>query len=383
MPDSRRILEQLVAFPTVSRDSNLALIAYVQEFLAGCGIRSRLVPSDDGGKANLYATVGPDDRAGILLSGHSDVVPVDGQGWTSDPFRLSERGGRLHARGASDMKGFIACALVALRTAARTRLHTPLHLALSYDEEVGCLGVRRLIDVLAAEHPRPAAAIIGEPTSMRPVIAHKGKLAGRVACRGVACHSSLAPRGCNAIHLATEVIGALRTFAAELELTGAQDAAFDIPWTTVHVGIITGGSALNVVPEHCSFEFEIRNLPGQPMAPLLERVRMLAGDVERTARAEHPQARVQVEVMTQYPALDTSSEAEVVRLVQALTGVTTLGKITFGTEGGLFQESLGVTGVVCGPGDIREAHRADESIGLDELHACDRFMAQLVARLAA
>ncbi|PGH55602.1 acetylornithine deacetylase [Azospirillum palustre] len=380
------ILERLVAFNTVSRESNLDLIRWVQERLEAAGVATWLVPSDDGRKANLFATLGPADRPGVLLSGHSDVVPVEGQAWTSDPFRLTRRDGKLFGRGTADMKGFVAAALALFDRAAGQQatgrpLSQPLHLALSYDEEVGCLGVRRLIEMMAALPVRPRFCIVGEPTGMQVVTAHKGKTALRAECHGVECHSSLAPQGLNAIHMASDLLTGLRRIQNQLREDGAQDEAYDVPWTTIHAGVIQGGEALNIVPNRCRLDFEIRHLPQDPVGPLLDSIQAEADAIVRRLLPDFPAAGLTVAELSSYPALDTDSTAEVVAFVKALTGGNSTGKISFGTEGGLFQQRLSMPTVVCGPGSIGEAHKPDEFIAEDQLAACDRMLDALLARL--
>ncbi|RJF86657.1 acetylornithine deacetylase [Oleomonas cavernae] len=381
MSESIEILERLIAFPTVSRDSNLGLIRYVEGELAALGVASRLVFSADGAKANLFATIGPAGIPGIMLSGHTDVVPVDGQAWSSDPFRLHRQDGLLFGRGSADMKGFIACVLTLARRAARETLSTPLHIALSHDEEIGCVGVRRLIEMMAGLPVRPRACVVGEPTSMQVVVAHKGKTALRAHCHGVECHSSLAPDGLNAIHLATDLIAALRRLQDDIALTGAKDADYEVDHTTLHVGTIRGGTALNIVPKDCVLDLEIRHLPAEPAGPLVARLADEARAIEAAAKARFPEAGISLETLSGYPGLDTPPAAEVVAFVKALTGGNSHGKISFGTEGGLFTENLGIPTVVCGPGSIVQAHKPDEYVSASQLAECDRFLSALLGYL--
>ena len=262
-PTTADLLARLVAFDTTSRLSNLPLMAFVQDYLHGHGVASRLVHDESGEKANLWATIGPGDRPGMVLSGHTDTVPVDGQAWTSDPFSLTERDGRLYARGACDMKGFVAAALAAVPAMTRRPLERPVHLALSYDEEVGCVGVKRLLEVLREEEVRPAFCVVGEPTSMAVVIGHKAKRSMRITVRGRGGHSSLAPQGVNAIDYAAMMALRLREIGLRLSVDGVQDEQYDIPHTTAHTGVIHGGTALNIVPDHCVMDCEFRVLPGE------------------------------------------------------------------------------------------------------------------------
>ncbi|WP_342643673.1 acetylornithine deacetylase [Rhodoligotrophos ferricapiens] len=376
------ILDQLIAFPTVSRDSNLDLIAFVKDFLARLGIEAAIIHDEAGTKANLYAVLGPAEIPGVMVSGHTDVVPTEGQAWSTDPFRMAKRGDLLYGRGTADMKGFIACVLALVEENATRRLNRPLHLAFSYDEEVGCIGVRRLIDHMAASATTPALCIVGEPTSMRTVIAHKGKLAGRISCTGHECHSSHAPDGLNAIHLATDMVSHLRNLQDEIRANGRHDDDFEIPFTTVHVGTIHGGTALNIVPRDCVLDFEIRSLPSDNPEPLLDRIRENADRLAATARARFPQASVSVDITNEYPSLNTAPDDRAVETVTRLTGVNSLGKIAFGTEGGLFRQRLGIPTVVCGPGDIRQAHKPDEFVATDQLAACNTMLSRLIDQLA-
>ena len=379
--NSVEILERLVGFATVSRDSNLGLIDFVREFLSSRGIDSRLYRDRTGQKANLYACIGPQDRRGILLSGHTDVVPVDGQAWTTDPFRLQERGGRLYARGSADMKGFLACALRAADLASTRRFTVPLQLAFSYDEEVGCLGVRSLIEDMASWAHRPAFCIVGEPTLMRIAVGHKGRTAMNACCHGRAAHSARPAAGVNAIHLAVDFIEAVRSRQAQIEASGRRDPAYEVPFTTLHVGVIHGGRALNIVPDRCDLELEIRNLAADEPAALVAALRADAAAVTAKMRAA-TDCRIDLEISHDYPGLDTPSDAEVVEFVAALTGNCESIKVGYGSEAGLFSGRLGIPSVVCGPGSIDQAHRPDEFIALDELGRCDAMLDALLGRLA-
>jgi acetylornithine deacetylase len=345
------------------------------------GVESRIYPDATGAKANLYACIGPKDRGGVLLSGHSDVVPVDGQSWSSDPFALRERSGRLFARGAADMKGFIACALRAADLAAQRELHLPLQLAFSYDEEIGCVGVRSLIDDMAGWAHRPKFCIVGEPTMLRTAVGHKGKTGLRVACHGRAAHSARPAGGLNAIYLATDFIDRVRARQAEIERSGARDESYEVPHTTLHVGVIHGGRALNIVPDACELEVEFRNLAADDPAALVNALRADAAAVV-AARDGDPDAGISLAVENAYPGLDTSPKSDVVAFVAALTGNRDCHKVGFGTEGGLFSGRLGIPSVVCGPGSIEQAHKPDEFVEADQLARCDRMMEALLERLA-
>jgi acetylornithine deacetylase len=378
--NSVQILDRLISFPTVSRDSNLGLIEYVRDFLATRGIASRLYMDIAGRKANLYASIGPAEQPGILLSGHTDVVPVDGQRWSSAPFQMQQRGERLYARGAADMKGFLACALRAAERAAARALRLPLQLAFSYDEEVGCLGVRSLIEDMADWSYRPKLCIVGEPTLLRAAVGHKGKTALKAICHGRAAHSAGPDRGVNAIHMATELIDSIRQRQSGIARNGPRDSAYEVPYTTLHVGVINGGTVLNIVPDRCEIEFEIRNLPGDDPAALVHAMRADAEAIARSISGAGD-ARIELELSNEYPALDTAPDSEVAELAAVLTGNHERIKVGFGSEAGLFSERLGIPTVVCGPGSIDQAHRPDEFVATDQLLRCDAMMDALLDRL--
>lgn len=380
--DSIGILERLIAFPTVSRDSNLDLIGYASELLEANGVACRIIPGTGGHKANLFATIGPTDRPGIMLSGHTDVVPVDGQNWTLPPFEMTERDGKLYGRGAADMKGFVASALAACLKASKMALRTPLHLALSYDEEVGCLGVRDLIEMLGAAPRRPLLCIVGEPTNMQVATGHKGKLAARAICRGREGHSALAPLALNAIHLGCDFVRALRDEQDRLARDGARDGDYDIPYTTVHVGKINAGVALNIVPNLCEVDFEIRNVAADDADVILDRLRTAAARIAADAESVAPEAAIEIEITNTYPGLDTPAASEAVAFVKSLTGANSTMKVAFGTEGGLFSRDLGTPAVVCGPGSMAQGHKPDEYVSVEQLRRCDEMLERLLSRLA-
>jgi acetylornithine deacetylase len=380
---SVEMIRTLVGFDTTSRGSNLALIDWVREYLHGHGVASELTFDDERRKANLFATIGPKDRGGIALSGHTDVVPVDGQDWSSDPFALAERDGRLYGRGTSDMKSFLAVALALLPEFLERRLKTPLHLALSYDEEVGCLGVRRMIQALEGRPDKPRLCIVGEPTEMKPVTGHKGKHSLRCHVHGFACHSALAHQGVNAVEAAAEIVAYLKSMARRFRDQGPHDADFVPPYTTVHTGVIEGGTALNIVPKDCRFDFEFRFLPGVDGEALVAEVKRFAATrIEPEMKSIRPETAVRFEDLTTFPGLVVDAEDEVTQLVLALTGANATGKVSFGTEAGLFQKA-GIPTVVCGPGSIEQAHKPDEYIAVDQVQACERFVRRLLDRIAA
>jgi acetylornithine deacetylase len=381
---SLEFLHRLLGFSTITRQSNLELIEWVRGQLQAHGIDSRIVHDETGTKANLHATTGPAGEAGILLSGHSDVVPVAGQDWTVPPFEATDRDGRIYGRGAADMKGFIACALDAMLTAAQRPLKRPLSLALSYDEEIGCVGVRRLLDVLELDAVRPALCVVGEPTSMRVATGHKGKVNLRATCHGLEGHSALAPKALNAIHLASDMVSVLRQTQDRLATEGSRDDDYDIPYTTVHVGVINGGTALNIVPNRCTMDFEIRYLQADDPAPLLDGIRAQAEDIAGRARAHTPKAGIDIETVNEYPGLDTHPTSQAVAFIESmLAHRRPRMKVAFGTEGGLFTQRLDVPVVVCGPGSMDQGHKPDEYVTHEQMHECDAFMAKIVASLCA
>ena len=383
MTSSLTHLEKLIAFPSVSRDSNLDLIGYVKDVLSGLGIASILVHNEDGRKANLWATIGPADTPGVVLSGHTDVVPVEGQAWTSDPFHLTRRDGNLYGRGSADMKGFIACCLAMAERAVTAPLKSPIHFAFSYDEEIGCVGVRRLLDLLKDAPIRPRLCIVGEPTLMQAVTAHKGKLGFRVTAHGLEAHSSLAPIGVNAIYMAADLIAAIRTLQKDIAERGARDGDYEVAYTTLHVGKMQVGEVMNIVPNRCTFDFEIRYLPEENEHAIVNRIKAAAETVAASYRDVFAQARFEFMDLQSYPAMNTPVDSEAVKFVHALTGGNSTGKITFGTEGGLFQKVLGTPAVVCGPGNIAVAHKPDEYVSEAQMAACDRMLARLVEKLSA
>ena len=374
------LLERLVGFPTVSRDSNLDLIGFVAEYLGARTAEIRLFESPDGRKANLFATIGPRDRAGVLLSGHTDVVPVDGQHWSSDPFRLKDTGGALYGRGTADMKGFLACALAAADQASRHPLRMPLHLAFSYDEEIGCVGVRSLIQSMQTWTLRPTLCIVGEPTLMKIAVGHKGKTALKVVCKGVAAHSALAPRGLNAIHLASDLVQGVRALQTELQTSGPREHGYDVPYSTVHVGRIGGGTALNIVPDWCELEVEIRNIATDPAQRLLAAIRTEAAQIAANTSRPDAAAEISVEIANDYPGLNTAETSSVVEYVGRLTQDPELIRVAFGSEAGLFS-GIGIPTVLCGPGSITQAHRPDEFVTQDQLVRCESMLSGLIATL--
>jgi acetylornithine deacetylase len=377
LQQTTEILEALVGFDTTSRNSNLPVVSWIEDYLDGLGVVHERIPDRSGDKANLWATIGPAGSAGYILSGHTDVVPVDGQNWSNDPFRLSERAGRLYGRGATDMKGFLACCLAAVP--AMKGMARPIHLAFSHDEEVGCVGVRNLIAQLQDRALRPAGCFVGEPTGMNVVIGHKGKRSFRISVRGRTCHSSLAPEGVNAIEYAARLIVMIRDLADRLARAGARDPLYDVPFTTTHTGVVEGGTALNIVPDFCRFDFEFRVIGADDIDALIAEVTAYARErLEPQMRAVAPEAGITLEVISGFPGLDTAADDDMVVLAKSLAGRRSHGKVAFGTEAGLFAQA-GIPSVVIGPGSIEQAHRADEFIAASELEACGAFLDRLIA----
>jgi acetylornithine deacetylase len=376
---SKEILARLVAMPTVSRTPNTELIDFATSTLIEAGFTVRHVEAGTG-RRNLFASIGPANGAGVILSGHTDVVPVAGQAWSSNPFELVERDGLLFGRGTADMKGFIACVLNAATKAHHHDLKLPLHIALSCDEEIGCVGVRPLLAALGADDLRAGLCLIGEPTSMAVATSHKGKIAARATCIGREAHSGLATQGLNAIHLATDLVNALRDYQRELLALADLQELFEIPYSTIHVGKIAGGVALNIVPAHCTVEFEIRNLPNVEAAALLARIRDDAKKI--LARyADFPEARIEIEETGGYPGLHTPTHW-VSDVTAIFGGQADRVGLSFGTEAGLFREAFGFPTLVCGPGSMDQGHKPDEYIAVEQLERCDAMLDRLLHRLS-
>ncbi|SFU15777.1 acetylornithine deacetylase [Kosakonia arachidis] len=379
MMSSRELLEQLVAFNTTSRESNLALIDFVRRYLTGLDVDCELIHNDERSKANLYARLGPPGNGGVMLSGHSDVVPVDGQNWSVPPFVLTEREGKLYGRGTADMKGFIACILAAVPHFLTQPLAQPLHLAISYDEEVGCLGVRTLLDALSLRPEKPDICLIGEPTELQPVLGHKGKLGVRCEVQGAACHSAYAPQGVNAIEYAAKLIHQLTVIGQRLAAPERQDARFDPPFTTVQTGVIHGGRALNIVPAECTFDFEVRTLPQDDAQEVARELECYTQhELLPQMHAVNGDAAIRFYPISGYPGLYTAAQSAAARLIAHLTGSEAFSTVAFGTEGGLFHQA-GIPSVVCGPGSMAQGHKPDEFITVEQLDACDALLRRLAA----
>lgn len=379
------ILQTLVGFDTVSRNPNRPLADWVEHYLRGLGVPVHRIGDPTGQWVNLFATIGPPDVPGFVLSGHTDVVPVDGQPWSSDPFRLRVVDGRAFGRGTTDMKGFDACVLAMVPAMLERPLARPIHIALSFDEEVGCRGVRLLIAELDRLCPvKPLGVIVGEPTGMEVVIAHKGKESYRTSVTGTAAHSSLAPTAVNAVEWAAELVVRIRDIGRRLAAEGPFDPLFDIPHSTAHVGQIHGGTTLNIVPELCWFDWEFRTLPEVDLAALVAEVKAHAEERMLPAmRTVAPGAEIRFEQTTELPPVDIAADHPLTTLTKALAGKNGHRKVAYGTEGGLFRRDGGIPAIVCGPGDIAQAHKPDEFVELSQLAACESFLERLITHCRA
>lgn len=381
---AREILDRLVGFPTVSSASNLDLVDWVEAFFAGHGIRAHRAPNEDGTKAAVFAQVGPDVEGGIVLSGHTDVVPVEGQDWSHDPWSVTESDGRLYGRGTCDMKGFDALAIAALVRAKDRPLKRPLQIALSYDEEIGCTGATPLIAAMDGVLPRAGIAIIGEPSLGQVVTGHKGSAGFEVHVRGFEVHSSIMHRGVNAIMEAARLIDWANRMNAENRSRepAPLDAIFEPPWTTVHVGTIRGGTAHNITAKDCHFDLDFRCVPGDDPEDWKARFLAEVARVEQDMRAIHPEARIEAREYFGVPALRTENDGAAERLARALTGDNGTHVVSYGTEAGHFQNAR-YSAVICGPGDIAQAHQPDEYLAIAEFEKAGRFLDRLIDHLCA
>jgi acetylornithine deacetylase len=375
------LLDRLVSFDTTSRNSNLALIAFVRDYLDGLGVAYRVSTDAAGQKANLHAIIGPQQAGGLALSGHVDTVPVDGQAWSADPFTLRRQDGKLFARGSCDMKGFVAACLAAVPDLQARNLVRPLHLFISYDEEVGCGGAQRLIQDIADSGLRPDLCVVGEPSGMKPILAHKGKLNLNVTVRGLPGHSSEPAKGVNAVQAAGEAIAWVAREARRLPVEGPFEGGFDPPHTTIHVGTMQGGTILNIIPEHAAFSMEWRFIPGDSPHRHAERMQAwIAETIEPAMKAVHPACGFSYEIALEMPGMALPPDHALATVVKHLTGTNSAGKVAYGTEGGFFQNA-GIPTIICGPGHIAQAHQPDEWIAQSELDACDAFIRRLTDRL--
>ncbi|WP_081679754.1 acetylornithine deacetylase [Acidovorax sp. JHL-9] len=382
--NTRSWLEKLVSFDTTSRNSNLAMIETIRDALMAQGLKPELIYSPDGNKANLFATLPAHDgtmQGGIILSGHSDVVPVDGQNWSSDPFVLTERGGKLYGRGTADMKGFIAASLTLVPEFLALKRKKPLHLAFSYDEELGCIGAPFMLAALKQRGVHADGCVIGEPTGMRVIVAHKGINFYHCRVHGKAAHSSLTPHGCNSIEYAARLICRIRDLADQFKADGPYDKFYDVPFTTMTTNKISGGIAANTIPELCEFVYEFRNLPGMSPDGIHAKIESYIHDeLLPKMRQDYADARIEIEAGAAGPALEASEQEIITKLVRALTNDSAIAKVSYGTEGGQFQNA-GFPAVVCGPGSIEQAHKPDEFIETSQLDACEEFLRKLAGSL--
>ncbi len=378
--NSEQILARLIAIDTTSTRSNLELIDFMRNLLDDHGIVSQLLLNDDQSRANLYATIGPDDIGGVMLSGHTDVVPTTGQDWHSDPYHLKTEDELLVGRGSCDMKGFIACVLAGLPQITAESLKMPIHLAFSYDEEIGCLGAKKLVDAMAGFEVRPRIGLIGEPTNMSMVLGHKGKLSYRVTVSGLSCHSAYINNGVNAVEYAAELIAFIRNMNTRVQQQ-LTDQSYTVPHSTFHVGTINGGTALNIVPRECEFEFEIRNLPQEDLDALVHEIRHYANDVLLVdMKSRYPDSEIRFDETSSYPGLHTDPASTVIAYTRAINPIDSIGdNVSFGTEAGLF-DGIGINCLVCGPGSIDQAHKPDEFVSREQMQCCDQMIENLVHR---
>ena len=376
-----QLLERLVSFATVSSDSNLPLIGFVESYLASLGIESHVLPNGDGDKANLYATVGPMVKGGIILSGHTDVVPVVGQSWTTDPFRVVEKDGRLYGRGTADMKGFLATVLALVPEMLNRGLRKPIHLALSYDEEIGCFGAPAMIEEMVKTLPRPRAVIVGEPTSMRIINAHKGIGCYTTTITGHEAHSSQIEKGVSAVMTAARLVVFLEDLMLENRRHHPSEMPFDPPYTTVHTGVIHGGTAVNIMARQCSFAWDVRTIPGEKNRDYIHKLENFSRPLLAGMRKISSQCMIKTTVDAEAPGLQPEKDGEAELLCRQLTGEQQTQTVSYATEAGLFQEA-GLSTVLCGPGSITQAHRPDEYIERTQLEEAWHFMHRLMDHLS-
>jgi len=379
---SINILESLISFDTTSFKSNLAIIDYIQTYLKNYNVDSTLIYDANRKKANLFATIGPNINGGIMLSGHTDVVPTKQQNWSTNPYVLTKKKDKLYGRGTSDMKGFIALVLSRIPFMVNANLSKPIHLAFSYDEELGCIGAYRLIDFIQNHSIKPSACIVGEPTNMELVIGHKGKCSHEVEINGFACHSGQAPLGVNAINYAAKLINKIEEIANEKSIHGPFDYDYEIPYTTLHTGIIKGGSVINIVPDKCLLEFEIRHLLEDNPDELIKKIKKYASEsLEPSMKKISNLCKIIFKKKISYPGLLINKNDELVLFIKKILKNDKHKKVIFGTEGGLFQEKLSIPSIVCGPGSIDQAHKADEFVEIGQLEKGGFFLDELLASI--
>ena len=377
--NSIEILKKLVSFDTTSFKSNLDLIKFIENYLNDLNIKSELIYDETKNKANLFATIGPNLQGGIVLSGHTDVVPITKQKWTSDPFILTERDNKLFGRGSSDIKGFIAIVLSRVSAMLEKKLKKPIHLAFSYDEEIGCVGVHSLLDLIKKKSINPEFCIVGEPTSMEMVIGHKGKHAYDVKVDGLSCHSGQAPYGVNAINYASKLINYIEEINKEKSIKGPFDNEYEIPYSTLHTGLIKGGTILNIVPNLCQFEFEIRHLAEDDPLEIIQRIKQYTEELLiKEMHNISSETNIEINEKINYPGLNISESISPVKQVKELLGNSSHKKVIFGTEGGLFKRELNLPTIICGPGSIDQAHKPDEFISIQQIEKGGTFIDKLI-----
>ena len=377
--NSIEILKKLVSFDTTSFKSNLDLIKFIENYLNDLNIKSELIYDETKNKANLFTTIGPNLQGGIVLSGHTDVVPITKQNWTSDPFILTERDDKLFGRGSSDMKGFIAIVLSRVSAMVEKKLKKPIHLAFSYDEEIGCVGVHSLLDLIKKKSINPEFCIVGEPTSMEMVIGHKGKHAYDVKVDGLSCHSGQAPNGVNAINYASKLINYIEEINKEKSIKGPFDNDYEIPYSTLHTGLIKGGTILNIVPKLCQFEFEIRHLAEDDPLEIIQRIKQYTEELLiKEMHNISSKTNIEINEKINYPGLNISESILPVKQVKELLGKSSHKKVVFGTEGGLFKRELNLPTIICGPGSIDQAHKPDEFISIQQIEKGGTFIDKLI-----
>ena len=379
--NSIQILEKLISFDTVSSNSNLEIISYCEKILKDAGAEITLIKNKERTKANLFATIGPVDQPGIILSGHTDVVPVTNQKWKTNPFELTEIDNKLYGRGTADMKSFVACALNAASKASSMNLKTPLHFSFSYDEEIGCVGVRSLIEMLKNSSINPLFCIVGEPTSMQVMSGHKGKVNASVLIKGKEAHSALTTKGLNSIYLASEFIQGIQSIQTNLINNSTHDNDFEVPYTTLQVGKIEGGVAVNIVPSSSSLLFEIRSLHSDDPNLILKDIKILSEKIVKSHIDKFPDTEIEIKVTSQYPALNTMKNSDVISFLNGLTGNNSVEKVSFGTEGGLFSNELNIETAICGPGSMNQGHQPNEYIEKAQIDLCDQMLENLLNKL--
>ena len=383
VPASLDVLERLIEYPSVHTGGDYTAITdYVIGLLGPLGVNCHRLPDSTGTRAGLLASAGPSGPGGVLLSAHLDVVPAQGREWSVDPFRATLRQGRVYGRGSCDMKGFAACAVAATMRAATLPLVAPLKLALSYDEESGCVGIAEMAPELETKIGRPDLCLVGEPTGMRIANGHKGKVSFRVTFAGEAGHSSRAPNHVNALYLATDFIGLLRNLQSEIAEAGTRDPGYTIPYTTIHVGTLSAGTSLNIVPDHAELEFEIRHLASDNVCAHVRRIGGEADGLAAPLRPGHPATALFMEEINRYPGFDISEDSDAVSFVRAVGGRDPVMKVDYGTDGGILAEKLDLPVVVCGPGNIEQAHKADEFVEVSQLAACDHMLDEILIALS-